>query len=306
MRRLVLCAVAATAASACILFQASRPPPPPPPYERVPGAIMVGATSADGALGEQGEALASFIQQATGRPAKAAAFATYDALAEALADGKLDVAFMSPLAYVRAEARGKVQPLLRAVRNGRTTYRAVLFSKKGGRVKDLQSLRSEKDLKVAWVDPDSATGYVYPKAFLLQVRINPVAIFVSQDFLGSHDAVCHAVDEGQVDVGATFTHDPPSQLAPKHVDGCSTALRERVAELHVVAATDEVPNDVLAVRPEFPQDLKARIVQAAGGLITTRAGLKTLATAFQSDGLAPSTAVDYAPVRKTLESFGAR
>jgi ABC-type phosphate/phosphonate transport system substrate-binding protein len=87
------------------------------------------------------------------------------------------------------------------------------------------------------------------------------------------------------------------------VDGCGAALGERVGSLQVLAATEQIPTDVLAVRPGFPPALRARILAAAGTLTSTRAGLRTLSAGFLSEGLVPSAPADFAPVRKTLETL---
>jgi phosphonate transport system substrate-binding protein len=152
---------------------------------------------------------------------------------------------------------------------------------------------------VAWVDPSSATGHIIPKALLVQNGIDPAGLFVQQDFVGSHDAACRAVAEGQADIGATFIDDPTT----REVTGCRAALGARVVQLSIVVQSDEIPNDVLAVRPAFPEDLKGRLLIGATALTTSDAGKKTLKTAFSCDGFSQVKRDDYDAVRRAIEVF---
>lgn len=272
---------------------------PPPPYQRVEGAIMVGITSAAADPRPQADAFAAFVQDATGQVARAAVFPDYDSLAVALAEGKLDVAFMSPLAYVRATSHGKVQALVRATRHGLDTYRAVLFARMERQLRSIDSLRPVDELRAAWVDASSATGHIFPKALLLQHHINPAVVFVSQEFFGSHDAVCRAVYERKADVGATFVDDASSG----EVAGCRPALGDGVSELSIIAISGEIPNDVLAVRAGFPEDVKGRLLVGATSLATSEEGKKVLAAAFHAEGFSKLKRDDYDVVRDALEVF---
>src|SRR5688572_11155380 len=81
--------------------------------------LTVGTYSApnDANAAGQARSLTAFVKQATGKEASNTAFTSYDALAEALAKGTVDVALVPPLAYVRAERQGaKLEPLARVVR----------------------------------------------------------------------------------------------------------------------------------------------------------------------------------------------
>jgi phosphonate transport system substrate-binding protein len=245
----------------------------------------------------QARALATFMRLATGRDAKTDIYADYEALSAALVQKEVDAALMPPLAFVRAEEKGKVEPLFKVVRNGQGTYRAVLFGLAGGQIKALDDLKKAKNLKVAWVDASSATGYIFPKALLVARKIDPAQVFVDQSFLGNHDAVCKAVEGGTAHLGATFTDDPASAKSPA-ITGCKSALGDKAGKLLVIAATDAIPNDALVVRADASADLKKRLTDAAA-----KADKRTLTEAFFADGTTAASADDYAPVRKALDTF---
>lgn len=272
--------------------------PSAPRLERPEGGFLVGLTSASQAPQPQADAFARFVQESTGQPARGVVFPSYDGLAAALAKGEVDIAFLSPVAYVRAtDGDKKVQAVLRALRGGRDTYRSVLFARKEGRVPSLETLRQARGLKVAWVDASSATGHMFPKAMLLLSGVDPAVVFSAQDFLGSHDAVCQAVATGKSDVGATFVNTPDSPT----VDGCRRALGEGVGALQVVAQTEDIPNDVLAVRSDFPAEAKGRLLISATTLRASPEGQRVLETAFAAEGFSQVKRDDYEVVRRSVQ-----
>jgi len=294
--------VAAAALAACATTK-----PAPKPFELPPapeGTYTVGliVSSGTATAQAQADAIAKFVANALGKPARPAVFPDYDTLAAYFAQGKVDVGYLPPLAYVRTTAQGKVQLLAKVVRNGQPISRSVIYAAPGSAVKSLDDLKLARELKVAWVDPSSATGYIFPKALLLQSGINPAGVFSDQAFLGSHDLVCKAVLEGRYTVGASYSIDPAG--APvKVITGCKNAVGEQAAKLQIVAATEPIPNDVLAVRDGFPAEAQAALLAAAQELEKTDAGKKVLQAAFHAEGFTTVADEDYAPVRAALLVF---
>ena len=289
--------------SALVSFLAVAQGTKPAPAAPVQTAVLVGVVAAlnDEVAKKQADALASFVAIAVKETTLPRVFPDQEALALAVSKGDVDVALMGPLAYLRLDPKVKTQLLFRTVRNGKSTYRSVLFAPPSSKLTSLDALKKSKTpLKVAWVETSSATGYVIPKAVLLQAGINPAQSFEVQDFLGSHDAVCKAVMEGKYDVGATFS-DPV--LNASKVTGCVTALGKKVDTLKVVAMSSEVPNDVMVSAPKFPQGKVDAIVAAARAASTTVEGKKALQAALLAEGVADVKDEDFAPIRKALDAF---
>ena len=144
-------------------------------------------------------------------------YPSYDDLVSAIVNGVLDLAWMPPLAYVKARRQAMVIPIRKAVRAGHASYKSVLFTRTDS------TMRSPADLKgttIGWVSKLSSSGYLFPRALLLDAGINPSGYFAEERFLEGHLAVCKAVANGTVDVGATFTDDIFEQV-PKRVSACS-------------------------------------------------------------------------------------
>ena len=266
-----------------------------PVFAQGPATVVgVVASTSPKTAEDQAQALAGFIGSTLKGTARFRIFPDQEALSVALANGDVDVALMGPLAWLRVPA-GKGKLLVRTVRGGKSTYRSVLFSGPKSKFTSLAALKKSKaTLKVAWVETSSASGYIVPKAMLLLNGINPVQAFDTQDFLGSHDAVCKAVMEGQYHVGATFS-DPG---VGSKVTGCEKALGREAAKLKVIALSEEVPNDVLAVSEKFGEGRAQALADAAKA-----ASKETLAAAFLADGVADVKDEDFTPIRKALDAF---
>lgn len=276
----------------------SQGAPAKPPAQT---AVLVGVVAAvnDEVAKKQAEALASFVGSAVKEMTLPRVYPDQEALALAVGKGEVDVALMGPLAYLRLDPKAKTQLMFRTVRQGKSTYRSVLFAPPTSKISSLELLKKSKTpLKVAWVETSSATGYVIPKAVLIQAGINPAQAFETQDFLGSHDAVCKAVIEGKYDLGATF-----SDANSATVSGCVGALGKRVTSLKIVAMSSDVPNDVMVAAPKFAQGKVDAIVAAAKTAGSSADGQIRLKAALLAEGVADVKDEDFAPLRKALDAF---
>lgn len=268
-----------------------------------PRAFVVGLVASlnDPAGKAQVGQLTLWVRATLGVQAQGQLFTDYEELAKAVEKDAVQVAIMGPLAYLRIDSASKAKALLRTVRKGKSTYRSVLFAKPGSKLNSFDALKKAKNLKAGWVNTSSATGYLVPKATLLERGIDPVQIFVVQDFAGSHDAVCTGVMEGKWDVGATFSDDPRGTV-PK-ATGCETALGAKVSALTIIGASAEMPNDVLVAGPSLSTEEATKLVDGAKKLSAADAGKMVLKDAFLAEGVSDVSAADFLPLKKALDAF---
>jgi phosphonate transport system substrate-binding protein len=271
----------------------------PPAAPRAALVVGVVASQNPDAAKAQSAALSGFVGNALTQPAVSRVFPDQEALALAVSKGDVDFAVMGPLAYLRIDPKAGTQLVFRTIRNGKATYRSVLFAPAGKKL-TLDAIRKGVGLKVAWVEPSSASGYLLPKAHLLRAGINPAQVFTVQDFLGSHDAVCKAVAAGKYDVGATYSDPTPNST---RVSGCEGVLGKDAAKLTLVTATDEVPNDVLVAAPDVKREQVERLRAAGKAAPSSEAGKDQLKAALLADGVAEVGDSDFDPIRKALDAF---
>lgn len=222
-------------------------------------------------------------------------FPSYDELSVALSDGKVDLAWITPLAFVQAADRNAdVTALSKAMRQGGggLFYRAVFIMKKGAAPSTLAELKGKK---VAWVSKSSTSGYLFPRELLKKSGFDADTFFSGETMAGDHPGVCKAVKSGAADVGATFAADP-GEGKPARADGCADLGSPD--DFKVVVATGPIPNEVLAVRPDFAFDRKRvnTIIQTFGRMVNNDDGKKLLKEAFRVDGWGIAVDGDFDPV----------
>src|SRR5678815_99894 len=187
----------------------------------------------------------SALARAAGSHAILVVTESYKDLEDKLETGEVDLAWLPPALCVRAIERGATL-LLGCVRASAKTYRAAIF------VRADSPRRQPADLagaRAAWVDPDSCSGYLFPRIALIEDHgLDPAKLFSEEKMLGSHAAVIAAVAKKQADCGATFTSGVPDDMrwlvtsAPIPSDAvCASAKMDRtrrdalstaLAELH--------------------------------------------------------------------------
>jgi phosphate/phosphite/phosphonate ABC transporter binding protein len=235
-----------------------------------------------------------YLSKALKVPVKVVRFATSDELADALGAGKVDLAWITPLAFVRASQKNPgVAALSKATRRGSLFYRAAYVVKAGS---PLTSLASLKGKKVAFVSKTSTSGYLFAREMLAKESLNPDGFFGEEVFAGDHLAVCKAVREGKVDVGATFASEPAEgkEVVPT---GCEDA--PPLSDFKVLASTGNLPNEVIAARDFFPPTRVNDVIAAFGRMDGSPEGKKAL-EAFRVDGWGVAVEGDFAPVLDLL------
>ena len=111
---------------------------------------------------------------------------------------------------------------------------------------DLNVLRGEK---VLFVEEGSTSGYLYPSLQLKNMGIDYTSD-ITQVFAGSHDGVISGLYNGDAKFGVTYD-DARRTLRKTNPD-----VGEKVIAIGISA---EIPNDVVAVRSDLPEDIKTKI-----------------------------------------------
>jgi phosphonate transport system substrate-binding protein len=258
--------------------------------------IRIGLSQAGGsgwARGE-GERLAARLATVVGRAAVAVVLADYRALVDCLASGALDLAWMPPAAFVEAEKRGS-RVLAVASRLGKTTYRSAIITRRDSAVTTLAEVRGQS---VAWVDRDSASGYLFAIAELLR-ELGHVGELGRQHFVGSHRAVCEAVADGWATAGATYAIlDDDGRV---DTSGWHERLGPRAEEIRVIGYTRPIPGDNVACRPGLDPATTRKLTDALVDLARDDDGRAILHDVFRAEALVPEPGDIYGDVRRTLE-----
>src|SRR5262249_2013074 len=136
-------------------------------------------------------------------------------------------------------------------RNGVSSYSTALFTREGSRFRTLADLDG---VRAAWVDRQSAAGYLIIRALLRSKGIDLERAFAADQFLGAHDAGARAVLEGEADVGATFVYMTPGTETIQSAGWGA-------ARVHVIAHAGPIPSDVIASNIRMPASVSKMVQQ---------------------------------------------
>ena len=201
---------------------------------------------------------------------------SYAALADDLRAGRVDAAWAPP--FVQVEREG-CRWLAQFERGGCTTFRAAFVC----RADHPLVLEALDRVSVAWVAPESASGYLLPREWLARAGNDLKVAFGKELFAGSFAAALEALLAGKVDLTTVFAS--AATAAPKTgLEKLPPALREA---LRIIGYTHESPNDGIVVSPGMSeatvQLLRSRLTTCHQDP-ATQAGLRAI---FDADLLRP-------------------
>jgi phosphate/phosphite/phosphonate ABC transporter binding protein len=169
----------------------------------------------------------------------------YGVVLAGLRQGLVDMAWLPPLTAARAVKGGVAEPVAVSVRHGNSSYTTVLVTSPDSALRSLEDLRS---VRVAWVDRESASGYVVLRAALARAGVRLTEAFGEETFVRSHGAVARAVIERTVDVGATCAHQENGAVRfARSAFAGDSGLGE--GQLRVLFEAGPIPSDLFAIRP---------------------------------------------------------
>jgi phosphonate transport system substrate-binding protein len=284
-------------ASACSMVQSSAAPLG---SERNPIKLAFGPSADTAKVLANSQELTRSLERETGLRFKLLVPTSYPAAIEGMATSSVDLAWLSPMAYVHAHQSVGAEPVLAGMRDGSPTSLSQVVVRTDSGIRTLEGLRGKR---LAFVDQASSFGYLYPSAFLKAQGIDVATFIPKPTFAGSDDKVIMAVYNRQVDAGATLGDSRPDGARDPRVR-LQPTIPNVLDVVRVIARTDPIPNDALCRRKGMPLDLVEAVRQGFERVAATEVGQKGLRDLYDVDGLAVVTDTDYEPVRKAVEVLG--
>jgi phosphate/phosphite/phosphonate ABC transporter binding protein len=238
------------------------------------------------------EPLIAYLSDAIGQKVTLYVARNYGELRTRMEAGEVDIGSFSPFAYVDAVRGGKIRIIAQSVIDGSATYRGIVVARKDAGLKSIADLKGKR---FAFVDPKSASGYVYPRAMLVEKGIDPDTFFKETLFAGDHKKVIAAVLDRRVDAGATYDN----ALGIAKLSGMPSD------DLTIVATTDPIPHDAIAVRIGLDEALAKTIQTALVNLDKTEAGRRVIANGHKKlSGHVVAEDRTFDVVRRTANTAG--
>lgn len=242
---------------------------------------------------EDVEPVVEYLEAQLGRSVRAFVATDYAGVVEALRNGSADMGFMGPLQYVVSHREAKAEVILGEVYGGRSWYTSHLFVRRDS------GLGKPADLKgksIAFVDPISSSGFLYPlqifiESGLVKNRDAAERYFDNIYFAGGDEQALRAVLNGFVDA-AGIGEFAFQLLRPEE--------REQILK---IGESPRIPSHCVVVRAGLDRRLVAKAKEA---LLSLAGGPNEalLATLYGVDGYVEVDHSTFAEVEKLAEASG--
>lgn len=220
-----------------------------------------------GLLGGENEAdrlrrydcMQELVEDVLGVPVELYPAADYAGVMQGLLAGQLHTAGLGASAYagIYLQDPEAVEPLLtRAQLDDSLGYYAVMYVRADS---DIMTFDDMEGRSLAYADPNSASGYLFPRGQLRLQGIIDDEYFSTTGFAGGHEQGVIAVLNNQYDAGVTWT-----SLQGEFEEGYSRGnLRRMVdnglldmSDLRIIWESDIIPNGPTVFRKDLPEEAR--------------------------------------------------
>ncbi len=240
---------------------------------------------------ESVEPLTEMLSKELGIKVEGFTATNYVGVVEGLGSGQVDFGFIPPFAYVLANSESDAQVILTAVnKSGEARYRSQFLVRKDGGIKSFGDVKGKI---LAFVDPSSTSGYLFPGAFLITEGID-IEKDMEYVYSGGHDKSLQLLLNGDVDVATTFV-----DARERYAEDFPTAMDET----ELLGYTDYIPNISVTTRGDMDAELQGKIKDALLNIQASEEGKALLIELFNMYGFEEATDADYDVIRTTAETM---
>jgi phosphonate transport system substrate-binding protein len=237
--------------------------------------------------------ITAWLAKQLGIPVRGFVTSDHAAAVEALRNGDADVSFMGALPYVIANDQVGALVVLAEVYRGKPVYTGRIFVRRDSRIEKLADLKGKT---IAFADPISESGYLYPlDAFveqgLLKRGEDPKRFFGKLFFAGGYQQAMQAMVGGLVDAAGASQY-AEFLLSP-----------EQQAEVKWIAESKPIPSHTVIVRKDLDPSLRARFVAAMLKLNEPQ-NRELLKHVYGPDGYVVADPAAYEGVRQLAKAYG--
>ena len=194
--------------------------------------------------------ISDYLSERLGVKVEAFTASNYIGVVEGLGSGSVDFGIIPPFSSLLAQKQSNAKPILTSKgKTGKPGYTAELYVRKDSGIKSLQDVKGKK---VAFVDPSSSSGYIYPGAMLVNAGLN-LDKDISYQFSGGHDKSLQLLLNKDVDVIATF--DGVEDRYAKDFPQAKTDIQK-------LATSDMIPGVMVTTSGKMDKELQEKLEKA--------------------------------------------
>lgn len=235
---------------------------------------------------QDNQGLVEYLETTLERDIELVVTTDYSSMIEAASNGRIDLAYFGPLSYVLAKTKSDLEPFAARLKGGSATYTSIII---GNAEAGIDEFADIEGTTVAFGDPASTSSRLFPELTLADADLKAGENYEAV-FLGAHDAVALAVQNGNAQAGGLSRPIFESLVEQDMIDSTQVAI---------IAESDPIPQYPWTMRSDLAPELKADI-QAAFLNLTDETVLKP----FKADGFAAMEDSDYDGIRKAGTVLG--
>ncbi len=141
---------------------------------------------------------------------------------EAMRFGRIDLAYFGPLSYVLARQKSEIEPFVALKAKGSTTYQSVIIANTSAGITRIEDIKGRN---MAFGDKASTSSHLIPKSVLAEKSLDAGRDY-QEHFVGSHDAVAMAVQNGHAQAGGLSRPIFESLVERKIIDPAKVSVLE--------------------------------------------------------------------------------
>jgi phosphonate transport system substrate-binding protein len=231
---------------------------------------------------KKNEGFKKYLETQLGKSVELVVTTDYSSMIEAMRHGRLDLAYFGPLSYVLCKQKSElpIEAFAAQMSKGTPTYKAVVIANVAAGVNTIAAIQGKN---MAYGDRASTSSHLIPKGMLAEAGLDAKRNY-QEHFLGAHDAVAVAVQNGNAQAGGLSQPIFESLVERKIID---------LARVRVLQESKPFPNYPWTMRSDLKPVLKEKIRAVFFGLKDGEI-LKPL----KADGFAPIADKDYDGIRE--------
>ena len=227
-----------------------------------------------------------------GRPVEGFIATNYIGVVEALGTGTIDFALIPPFAYILANKKNGTEALLTSIgKHDEPGYYSVLIVRTDSGIEKVEDLKGKK---VAFVDPSSTSGYIFPAVILKDHGID-IEKDITYQFAGGHDKALQLLVNGDVDAIGTY-EDAITKFAKE--------FPEVTEKVKVLQKSDLIPGITLVVSSKVDDATKQKIKDAFLKVTSTQEGQDLTVKLFGIKGFEEANIDNYKLIEDKLNKMG--
>jgi phosphonate transport system substrate-binding protein len=237
--------------------------------------------------------LVKYITEKSGIPIRLTIMSRYGEVLQRFKAMHLDGAFLNSYTATLAIDELGMAPIASPVSlAGESVTRGIIFTRRDSNIRRIAEMRGKS---IAFVDPATTEGYLFPLALLKKNGITDIKTFFSHHFFtGSHASAISAVLDGRADLGVA------KELVYQRQVAKDPSI---AAELVILEESPPTPETTLCLKQDLPADLKRKLIDIMLEMDQSREGMAVLKT-LGLRGFTRADKADFNIVRQMAKEAG--